>query len=138
MNSSAAPAHMNLNNYIEKLRIKPQREREKIAVIATAVSFAIIFLIWLVSFNEMNKPVQSEAENQPGQLEDLKSDFSSDKASIEEMFRELPQKGSLGQDNSDTGSNVQETPSGSDNTKNDVNNLNDRSSESDGGIPRLP
>ena len=113
---------MNLNNYIEKLRIKPQREREKIAVIATAVSFAIIFLIWLVSFNEMNKPVQSEAENQPGQLEDLKSDFSSDKASIEEMFRELPQKGSLGQDNSDTGSNVQETPSGSDNTKNDVNN----------------
>ncbi|PIW93058.1 MAG: hypothetical protein COZ87_03360 [Candidatus Moranbacteria bacterium CG_4_8_14_3_um_filter_43_15] len=129
---------MNLNNYIEKLRIKPQREREKIAVIATAVSFAIIFLIWLVSFNEMNKPVQSEAENQPGQLEDLKSDFSSDKASIEEMFRELPQKGSLGQDNSDTGSNVQETPSGSDNTKNDVNNLNDRSSESDGGIPRLP
>ncbi|PIX90532.1 MAG: hypothetical protein COZ28_03250 [Candidatus Moranbacteria bacterium CG_4_10_14_3_um_filter_44_15] len=129
---------MNLNNYIEKLRIKPQREREKIAVIATAVSFAIIFLIWLVSFNEMNKPVQSEAENQPGQLEDLKSDFSSGKASIEEMFRELPQKGSLGQDNSDTGSNVQETPSGSDNTKNDVNNLNDRSSESDGGIPRLP
>jgi len=129
---------MSLQNYIEKLRTKPPREREKIAVIATAVSFAIIFLIWLISFNEMNRPAQSETESQPSQLEDLKSNFSSDKASIEEMFQELPQEGSLGQDNSDTGSNVQETPSGSDNTKSDGNNLNNRNSESDGEIPPLP
>ncbi len=129
---------MNLNDFLEKLRRKPARERERIAVIATGVAFAVIFIIWLVSFNEMNKSAQSETENQPSQLEDLKSNFSSDKASIEEMFQNLPQEGNLEQNNSDTGSNVQETPSGGDSTKNDGNNLNNRNSESGGEIPQLP
>lgn len=120
---------MSINDYLEKLRTKPVRERERIAVIATGIAFVIIFLIWVVSFNEMNKSAQPEAENQPAQLEDLKSNLGSDKASIEEMFQNLPQEGSLEEDNSDMGS---------DNTENNGNNLNNRNNESGGEIPQLP
>ena len=40
---------MSLHNYIEKLRAKPVRERERIAVIATAVGFAV-YSYYLDSF----------------------------------------------------------------------------------------
>ncbi len=79
---------MGINDYIEKLRAKPQKQREKIAVIATALSFILIFSIWLVSFSETNKSSNSEqAASATDGLEDLKNSVSGDKKSIEEMMQ---------------------------------------------------
>ncbi|OGI25107.1 MAG: hypothetical protein A3J76_02680 [Candidatus Moranbacteria bacterium RBG_13_45_13] len=84
---------MNIHDYIEKLRAKPRKEREKIAVIATSVSFAIIFVIWLVSFSEMNKNASEEPSSVPitDQLENMRSSMERDKQSIQDMMQELPQ-----------------------------------------------
>jgi len=124
-----APCSMSLNDYIEKLRRKPEREREKIAVIATGISFAIIFLIWLVSFNEIERSVQPEMENQPAQLEDLESNLESGKSSIEEMFQQLPVEGELEQD---VGSE-EETGEAQNGDRNAENNQDDQPE-----IPSLP
>jgi len=120
---------MSLNDYIEKLRRKPEREREKIAVIATGISFAIIFLILLVSFNEIERSVQPEMENQPAQLEDLESNLESGKSSIEEMFQQLPVEGELEQD---VGSE-EETGEAQNGDRNAENNQDDQPE-----IPSLP
>jgi hypothetical protein len=81
---------MNLHEYVEKLRAKPVRERERIAVIATAVGFAMIFLIWIVSFNEMNKPAETQADSTSASLNDLKNNFQTGKDSIQNMMQQLP------------------------------------------------
>ena len=121
---------MNISDYIEKLRTKPARERERIAVIATGVAFAVIFVIWLVSFNEMNKPTELEAG--PDQLEDLKNDFGSGKASIEEMFQELPSAGNGLEQNNNSINQRQTAP--------EENNAGSDTSENKDGaeIPQLP
>ena len=87
-----APCSMSFNDYIEKLRAKPVREREKIAVIATGIAFVVIFLIWLISFSEMNLTASEELNNSPveDQLEKLRQDASQSKQSIEEMMQALP------------------------------------------------
>ena len=84
---------MNINDYLEKLRAKPVQERERIAVIATGISFAIILLIWLISFSEMNKNENPEPSSSPvtNQLEDLKKNIGNDKQSIQDMLQSLPQ-----------------------------------------------
>lgn len=131
------PCYVKFNEYLEKLRTKPPRERERIAVIATGVSFAIIFLIWLVSFNEMNKAAQPQAEEQPAQLEDLKNNFSGGKNSIEEMIQSLPdQSGAAGADNAglnNSGENNPPAPADSSNAGN--TNSDEQNKES---VPQLP
>lgn len=132
---------MNISDYIEKIRSKPVRQRERMAVIATGVSFAIIFLIWIFSFGEMNRSVQTENENQSmQQMEDLKNNFSNGKASIEEMFQELPSQQNLNnaqppalrapeENTSDNNENTESAP-GSENNKQDSIQNKD--------IPQLP
>lgn len=123
---------MGLQDYIEKLRTKPVRERERIAVVATGVAFAVIFVIWLVSFNEMNKSAEPEAG--PDQLKDLKNDFGSGKASIEEMFQELPSAGNSLEQNNNSINQEQTAPEGS----NAGNNPNDNKDQNGTEIPQLP
>ena len=105
--------YMNLNEYIEKLRAKPVRERERIAVIATAVGFAVIFLIWIVSFNEMNKPVETQADPTSASLNDLKNNFQDGKDSIQNMMQQLPgQTGATGTEGTNGAANVPGTDTG--------------------------
>ncbi|MCX6766793.1 MAG: hypothetical protein NT170_03385 [Candidatus Moranbacteria bacterium] len=104
---------MNLHEYIEKLRAKPVRERERIAVIATAVGFAVIFLIWIVSFNEMNKPVETQADPTSASLNDLKNNFQTGKDSIQNMMQQLPgQTGATGTDDTNGAANAPGTDTG--------------------------
>src|SRR3989339_2010224 len=86
------PGYVNINNYIDKLRAKSVRERERIAVIATGVAFAVVLVIWLLSFSEMNKNESPESATSPvtNQLEDLKKNIDSDKQSVQEMLQSLP------------------------------------------------
>lgn len=108
---------MSLHNYIEKLRAKPVRERERIAVIATAVGFAVIFLIWIVSFNEMNKPADVQADPTSASLNDLKNNFQTGKDSIQNMMQQLPgQTGATGTDGTNGAANVPGTDNSVGNT----------------------
>ena len=81
---------MNLHNYLEKLRAKPVHERKKIAVVATAAGFLIILAIWVVSFNEMNKPAENQVDPASASLNDLKDNFQTGKDSIQNIMQELP------------------------------------------------
>jgi len=115
---------MSLHNYIEKLRAKPVRERERIAVIATAVGFVLILVIWVISFKEMNKQAEPQADQTSASLNDLKTNFQTGKDSIQNMMQQLPSQ--TGTDNS-TG-NVPSAPSvdsnqNIDNNPNAGNNL---------------
>jgi hypothetical protein len=82
---------MSLKDHITRIQQKPQHQRERIAVIATAVAFLVILSIWLLTFSEMNKSAQPEA-NSPAtdQLNDLKSSAGEGKKSIEEMWNQMP------------------------------------------------
>ena len=85
---------MNFKEYIHNLQQRPVQERKKIAVVATAVGFAVILLIWIVSFNEMNKPVENQTDPASASLNDLKDNFQDNfqtgKDSIQDMMQELP------------------------------------------------
>jgi predicted PurR-regulated permease PerM len=85
---------MSLHNYLEKLRAKPIHERKRIAVIATAAGFLVILVIWVVSFNEMNKPAETQVDPASASLNDLKDNFQDNfqtgKDSIQNMMQELP------------------------------------------------
>jgi hypothetical protein len=77
---------MNINGYIEKIRRRPPAERQRIALIATGVSFALIFLIWVVSFSEMNKETAQLVEEQTMPEENV----STGQDSIENMLQNMP------------------------------------------------
>jgi len=96
---------MRISDYIEKLRRKPPEERRRVAVIATGVSFALVFLIWVVSFSEMNATDEPQAQEQAAPEED----FSAEGTSIEEMFQDLPSEDDT---NSATGMDNLETDAG--------------------------
>ena len=122
---------MGLHGYIEKLRNKPVREREKIAIIATAVGFAFILIIWIISFNEMNKAAQPQADETSASLNDLKTNFQTGKDSIQNMMNQLPSQAETtgvdttsGTNNLGTGSSAAEVPSapGVDSNQNIGNN----------------
>lgn len=82
---------MRLKDQITRIQQKPEHQRERIAVIATAVSFLIILAIWLVTFSEMNKNTQPEENSQATeQLNDIKSSAGQGKKSIEEMWSQMP------------------------------------------------
>ena len=123
---------MNLNDYIEKLRAKPERERERIAIVATGISFAIILIIWLISFSEMNKETNKESSASPitNQLEDLKSNIGSDRQSIEEMMQSLPAPS----DNLNDISGEGLQSNGTENQSQNIDNSQDNQQE----IPSLP
>ena len=88
---------MSLNGYLEKLRAKPAREREKIAVIATGVAFAVVLVIWLLSFSEMDTKENPEPSSSPvtNQLEELRKNIGNDKQSIQDMIESLPESSGL-------------------------------------------
>ncbi|MDP1846010.1 MAG: hypothetical protein Q8L09_04735 [Candidatus Moranbacteria bacterium] len=121
---------MSINEYIEKLRAKPARQRERIVVAATAVSFLIILVIWLVSFSEMNKESQVDANpSAVDQLNNLKGDMGDSKKSIEEMWNQLPDQNEIG---------TQElNDAGADNL-NAVQNQTQENNEQNSEIPQLP
>lgn len=136
---------MKFNDYLEKLRSKPAHERQRIAAVATGVAFAVIFLIWIISFNEMNKS-DGSSETQTGEQSPA-DNFSSGKASIEEMFQGLPTSdgtdSASGIDNSgidinsgDANGNVSENVDNSsiENQSQDTNSSQDNQQE----IPALP
>jgi hypothetical protein len=85
------------NDYLEKLRRKPARERERIAVIATAAAFLVFFGIWLVSFSENGKEIAPEQSSSSidEQLGDLKNSIGQGKQSIQDMMQDLPQNQGL-------------------------------------------
>jgi len=88
---------MNINDYIEKLRNKPVHQRERIVIAATVVSFLIILVIWLVSFSEMNKEGQADANpSAVDQLNGLKNNVGDSKKSIEEMWNQMPGQSGTG------------------------------------------
>jgi hypothetical protein len=90
------PCYVSINDYIEKLRNKPVHQRERMVIAATAVSFLIILVIWLVSFAEMNK--DGQADNNPSaidQLNDFQGNMGESKKSIEEMWNQLPSQNGM-------------------------------------------
>jgi len=125
------PGYVNINNYIDKLRAKSVRERERIAVIATGVAFAVVLVIWLLSFSEMNKNESPEPATSPvtNQLEDLKKNIGNDRQSIQDMIESLPQ-------NTDPDGLSAESPqnNGSENQSQDTNENQNSQPE----IPQLP
>lgn len=124
---------MSLKDYIHNLQQRPVRERERIAVIATAVGFAVIFLIWIVSFKEMNKPAETQADPTSASLNDLKNNFQDGKDSIQNMMQQLPSQ--AGTDNN-TGTAV---PAPDATLQKPVDNLNNSDNNQDKpGVPQLP
>ena len=126
---------MSLHNYIEKLRAKPVRERERIAVIATAAGFALIFLIWIVSFKEMNKPAEQAVDPTSASLNDLKNNFQDDKDSIQDMMQQLPSQTGAADMNSDIENSL---PGLDENTQNAENSLENNIDQNNPGVPQLP
>jgi hypothetical protein len=133
---------MKIKDYIKTLQQKPEHQREKIAVIATAISFLIILVIWLVTFSEMNGGSESKEISPADQkLQDLKSDVGKGKQSIEEMWNQVP--GQINSPENDTGIGGSEQGSG-DGTENKNasgagGNNQDKKENTEGNeIPQLP
>jgi hypothetical protein len=115
---------MNLKDYIHKLQQKPVHERKRIAVIATAAGFLIILVIWVVSFNEMNKSNGSQPDGTSTSLDDLKTNFQTGKDSIQNMMQAAPsQTGTTETDKS------MSTPSTNSNQNTDNGNTTSNPSE---------
>gem|GEM_PF-1660293 len=84
---------MNFNNYLQKLRAKPQKQRERIAAVATGVTFLVILLIWIFTFSELNESKPEENPEQASvsdQFGEVKEGVKSGRESIEEMMQGLP------------------------------------------------
>ena len=104
---------MSIHSYIEKLRAKPESARKRIAVIGTIIGFFVFVAIWLVSFKEMNKPVESSADPAAASLNDLKNNFQDGKDSIQNMMQQLPASSTGGPrqaGEAGTGSQTENTP----------------------------
>ncbi|MFH0930223.1 MAG: hypothetical protein V1814_03150 [Candidatus Moraniibacteriota bacterium] len=136
---------MNIKDYIHKLQQKPVHERKRIAVIATAAGFLVILVIWVVSFNEMNKSAETQIDPASASLNDLKDNFQDNfqtgKDSIQNMMQELPsQTGATGTDNS--AGTVLPAPSADsiqnmDNSS-DINNPAENNNQNKNSVPQLP
>lgn len=117
-----AICYMKISDYIEKLRKKPEKEKERVAIIATAISFLLILAIWMISFSETNRGL--EAENSPNaqtQFQNLNNNFKEGKQSIQDMLQQVPdqsnlapettaQNNSTGEENMDGSFNAQVEP----------------------------
>ncbi|MFA6193523.1 MAG: hypothetical protein WC726_01505 [Parcubacteria group bacterium] len=128
---------MDLKNYIHKLQQKPVHERKRIAVIATAVGFLVILLIWVVSFNEMNKSVETQVDPASASLNDLKGNFQDNfqtgKDSIQNMMQELPAENAGGTTGTDNSAGTAAPAPSTDSIQNMDNNNQNKDS-----IPQLP
>jgi hypothetical protein len=106
---------MGLQEYLEKLRQKPAREKDRIAIIATAIAFLIFFGIWLVSFSESDKQVAPDQSSSTinDQLGDLKNSIGQGKQSIQDLIQNPPQGGGPTNpgSNNQSGSSVNSSPS---------------------------
>gem|GEM_PF-1479901 len=125
---------MNIKDYISKLQQKPVRERERIAVIATAVGFLVILVIWVVSFKEMNKSAETQVDPASASLNDLKDNFQDNfqtgKDSIQNMMQELPA--------GEAGGAAAPAPS-ADSIQNMDNSLdNNKNNQDKPSVPQLP
>lgn len=129
---------MSLQEYIKNLQKKPLRQRERIAVVATGVSFAIIFVIWLVSFSEMNSSIPVE-DNAPtiDQLKSLKDEAGESKKSIEEMWQNMPSQEDLSGASEQTAP-TEESATGSNIGDNGLNAAGNGDSNPSDEIPPLP
>lgn len=108
---------MSLKDYIHNLQQRPEKERERIAYLWTAIGFSVILLIWFISFREMNKPVEAPVDQMSASLQDLKANFQEEEDSIQNMMQNLP---------SETGSTETENigaPTGDDSLNMDNNSL---------------
>jgi hypothetical protein len=140
-----APCSMNISDYIEKLKRKPEKEKEKIAIIATAVSFVIILAIWLISFSETNRSLEEKnSPNAQNQFQNLNSNLKEGKQSIQNMLQQIPSQteplAEPAPQNNTAGENM---PSGSDVQTNQPASLPDEAGQnsaqdSQGQIPQLP
>jgi hypothetical protein len=143
---------MKLKDHLARIQQKPRHQRERIAVIATAVAFLIILAIWLLTFSEMNKSTQPEV-NSPAaeQLNDLKSSAGEGKKSIEEMWSQMPTQEDMinaeqqvaplenNINSSEANQNIQGNGSGSEsNTPNSETVPLDGNGNKDNNIPPLP
>lgn len=137
---------MSLKDYIHKLQQKPVRERERIAVIATAVGFAVIFLIWIVSFKEMNKPAETQADPTSASLNDLKNNFQTGKDSIQNMMQQLPSQTGSNATDGTNGASVPAADNGAgnaapapdSNSQNPGNGLDNNSTQNNQDKPSVP
>ncbi len=140
---------MNLKDYICKLQQKPVHERKRIAVIATAAGFLIILVIWVVSFNEMNKSNGSQPSGTSASLDDLKTNFQTGKDSIQNMMQETPsQTGTTETDKSTQDAVSAPSTDSNQNTDNGnvINNPSEKTSDnsvenniqSKDSVPQLP
>jgi hypothetical protein len=130
---------MNIKDYIFKLQQRPVRERKRIAVIATVISFSIILLIWVMTFKEINKTKETETDPAAASINDLKKDFQTGKNSIQDMMQDLPsQTGATGVDG-DIEDNLlipgEESQNLGDNLDNGTNNQDSQDKPS---MPQLP
>ena len=127
---------MRIKDYIRGLQQKPEHQRERIAVIATAVSFLIILVIWLVTFSEMNGDKEPESASPADtKLQDIESGVKEGKKSIEEMWNQVPSQDVLPGNNGTGGASGLENGNGS----GDGGNVQSGDKEAtDGEIPKLP
>lgn len=126
---------MSIQDYIRKQQQRPEHERKRLAVIWTAAAFAVILLIWIVSFREMNKPAEVQADPSAASLNELKNNFNQGKDSIEDMMEQMPEQ-AMPADNTDT-------MSGNDSLNTDNSQMPAGSPENNGSqinpsVPQLP
>ena len=118
--------NMKFNNYLEKLRQKPVKEKERLAIAATAVAFLIFFGIWMLTFSESSKQIAPEQSSSTinDQMGDLKNSMDQGKQSIQDMMQNLPQNSvdlsNPGQDQNMNANN----PTGSQNQDLNINQEN--------------
>jgi hypothetical protein len=137
---------MGIHEYIEKQRARPEHERNRLAVVWTAIGFAIILVIWVISFREMSKPVDTQVDPASANLNDLRNDFQNNldtgKDSIQDMMQNLPASptGGSSQPGENEINNENSVP------YNDNMDANDSPGNQDGGqdnqsgasVPQLP
>jgi hypothetical protein len=135
---------MSIHDYIEKQRARSEHERRRLAVIWTAVAFAVVLVIWVVSFREMSSPEGVEADPASASLNDLRNDFQNNfdtgKDSIQDMMQDLPGQTAPTEEAEDASSPANDAnlnmdnsaPSPSDNSDSKQNKIDGPS------VPQLP
>ncbi|HLM83697.1 MAG TPA: hypothetical protein VK254_00595 [Candidatus Bathyarchaeia archaeon] len=126
---------MNLHDYIEKLRAKPTREKERIAVIGTVVGFFIFLGIWMLSFKEMNKSAEPQVDQASASLNDLKNNFQDGKDSIQNMMQQLPDQASPATPTDNSEENT--LPASNDSLQNPADNTGNND-QNKYNVPALP
>ncbi len=78
-------------NFLEKIRQRPEHERIRIAYAVTAVSFVLIFFVWIFSLKETIKSASDKGnKNDVSDYEfsDIRQKIENNQKSIEEMVKD--------------------------------------------------